>query len=246
MFGLDTNFLGYILMGVASAALIALTYAAINFAQEKTLLIKDEKVRVNVQRVLDAIGKAVNYTNQTFVDEMKKQGAFTKESAKEAFIRTRDLAEKMIDEEGRKVIEQTYNDYDAYIKSTIEELVKYNKELYKAEPEVVVVPTPEVVCPTEPVQEQVDDNTIDLPLVEEVAPVEEVVEEIPEEVAEPVVEPVEEVHELQEDPLEGLLGGEEFPNPMDDVSTPVEDVYPEEGNCEGFGGTNCFPTHSKE
>lgn len=161
----DNNFIGYIALAIFSAVGISLTYAAINFAQEKALLIQDEKVRKGVQRVIDAVGKAVNYTNQTFVDEMKREGSFTKESAKEAFIRTRDMAEKLIDEEGRRIIKESYNDFDTYIKAAIEEQVRYGKDLYQ--PPMVELK----------VQEECEDQSFEEPISKVVLPTEDAVKE---------------------------------------------------------------------
>lgn len=65
---------------------------------------------------------------QTYVDELKKDNAFTKEHQKEAFNLAKQRILMLLKDEGVKAIEDVYGDYLNYIENRIESIIKENKK----------------------------------------------------------------------------------------------------------------------
>ena len=75
----------------------------------------------------DIIVTCVIATNQTYVESLKKQNAFTKEAQKEAFKKTYESVKSILSDEAEEVLSMVYEDLDGYIKQQIEMMVHSNK-----------------------------------------------------------------------------------------------------------------------
>lgn len=73
--------------------------------------------------VQDAIIKAVMFTNQTFVDELKGANLFDEEAQKEAFRKTKDQVLAIITDSQKQLIESAVGDFDKWLDTQIEAYV---------------------------------------------------------------------------------------------------------------------------
>ena len=74
------------------------------------------------------VNKAVITTNQTFVNELKKQGKFDKEAMQEAYKRTYESIIASLSQSFFEYIDEEAVDIDALLKNMIETSVNWNKE----------------------------------------------------------------------------------------------------------------------
>ena len=73
------------------------------------------------------VSKAVITTNQTFVNELKKQGKFDKEAMQEAYKRTYESIVASLSQSFFEYIDEETIDIDALLKNMIETSVNWNK-----------------------------------------------------------------------------------------------------------------------
>lgn len=81
-----------------------------------------------VEMLTSTIETCVIATNQTYVNSLKDQNAFTPEAQKEAFERTKKAILDILGEEGQKYLAQIYGDLNIYISKEIEKQVSWNKK----------------------------------------------------------------------------------------------------------------------
>lgn len=81
-----------------------------------------------IDQVQSAVATIVQSVNQTFVDDLKKSGSFSKESATEAKNKALEMAKELITDEAANAIEQVYGNVDVYLDSLIENTVKELKK----------------------------------------------------------------------------------------------------------------------
>lgn len=74
------------------------------------------------------VNKAVITTNQTFVNELKKQGKFDKEAMQEAYRRTYESIIASLSQSFFEYIDEETIDIDVLLKNMIETSVNWNKE----------------------------------------------------------------------------------------------------------------------
>lgn len=74
------------------------------------------------------VSKAVITTNQTFVNELKKQGKFDKEAMQEAYRRTYESIIASLSQSFLEYIDRETIDIDVLLKNMIETSVNWNKE----------------------------------------------------------------------------------------------------------------------
>lgn len=74
------------------------------------------------------VNKAVITTNQTFVNELKKQGKFDKEAMQEAYRRTYESIVASLSQSFFEHIDKETIDIDMLLKNMIETSVNWNKE----------------------------------------------------------------------------------------------------------------------
>ena len=73
------------------------------------------------------VSKAVITTNQTFVNELKRQGKFDKEAMQEAYRRTYESIIASLSQSFFEYIDEEAVDIDALLKNMIETSVNWNK-----------------------------------------------------------------------------------------------------------------------
>jgi len=87
-----------------------------------------------IQMATDAVAQAVAYTSQTYVDTLKKQGAFTKEAQLEAFRKSRDKVMEILSDTAVGVLMQIYGDFDVWLNTKIEQVCIETKILPEGKP----------------------------------------------------------------------------------------------------------------
>lgn len=126
------EFLKDILYIVITAAVPLLTTYICKFLYEKwtegKANIKNDKISNTLDHVVSMVLNCVETTNQTFVDELKKNGEFTKEAAAEAFLMSKTMAIQMLSEDAAEIIVEVYGDIDVYLDTLIETTVKNLKD----------------------------------------------------------------------------------------------------------------------
>ena len=75
----------------------------------------------------DAVSQAVAFTAQTYVDVLKKEGAFTKEKQIEAFNKARDKTLQILGDAAVLALSDIYNDFDVWLDTKIEEACRLYK-----------------------------------------------------------------------------------------------------------------------
>lgn len=108
-----------------------LTAYAIKFINFKSLEIQNQ---VNndladkyIAMITDTISACVMATNQTYVEVLKKQNAFTAEAQKEAFNLTYNAVMSILTDDAKDYLAEIYGDVSAYITNKIEAEVNINK-----------------------------------------------------------------------------------------------------------------------
>lgn len=100
--------------------------------------IKSEEIQAKVDNdiadkyialLADTISACVMATNQTYVEALKKQGAFTIEAQKEAFNLTFNAVMLVLTDEAKDYLTEMYGDLTTYITSKIEAEVNLNKNI---------------------------------------------------------------------------------------------------------------------
>ena len=89
--------------------------------------IENEKTKQYIENAITAITNAVVSVNQTYVDELKKNGEFTQESQKAAYAIAKKKALKMINDEAKEAITAIYGDINFFLDTFIESAVNDNK-----------------------------------------------------------------------------------------------------------------------
>lgn len=80
-----------------------------------------------IDMLISTIETCVIATNQTYVDELKKQGKFGPEEHDIAYHKTFDAVKALLSEEAQKYLATIYGDLDFYISQLIQESVRVNK-----------------------------------------------------------------------------------------------------------------------
>lgn len=102
----------------------------------KFINIKSSEIQANVDNdmadkyiamVTDTISACVIATNQTYVEALKKQNAFTAEAQKEAFQLTYNAVMAILTDDAKDYLAEIYGDVAAYITNKIEAEVNISK-----------------------------------------------------------------------------------------------------------------------
>ncbi len=117
-----------ILVSVGILVLTNLFVYLSNLSKEKIAKIENIKVREASYKLLDIITKCVSATNQEFVGDLKKEGKFDKDQQEEAWNKTKNKINKILDDESREILEKAYGDLNSYINQTIEDEITNKKE----------------------------------------------------------------------------------------------------------------------
>ena len=108
---------GVIITGLLSWA----TTALVGLLNSK---IKDTKVKKWATDIAQIVMNSVMTITQTYVDNLKKENAFTKEAQQEAFRKCLELVQIQITPELKKYIEDNFGDMQVYLKTQIEAMIK--------------------------------------------------------------------------------------------------------------------------
>ena len=112
------------LLGIATVYLVFLIKAKINELKLK----KDNDLLDKYLSMLEnTITDCVIATTQTYVDSLKKQGAFDADAQKVAFTKTYTNVMKILTEDAKEYLEQALGDLESYIYNKIESEVALNK-----------------------------------------------------------------------------------------------------------------------
>lgn len=97
------------------------------FANHLSAQTDNELAKKYLKEAADAIEEAVAFTNQTYVDTLKKSGTFTEENQEEARKKSLDKAIALLTADARKFLEEAYGDLNSYLLNRIEPEVRRQK-----------------------------------------------------------------------------------------------------------------------
>ena len=89
---------------------------------------KNKKMGQYIETAVGVLTDAVLEVEQTYVDELKKEGAFTPEAQEAAKNQALAIAKRLITKEGKDAIITVYGDFEAFALTKIEALVKQGKK----------------------------------------------------------------------------------------------------------------------
>lgn len=112
------------LLGVLTAYIIKFINIKSNEIQNK---VDSEIGDKYIDMLADTISACVIATNQTYVEALKKQNAFTPEAQKEAFTLTYNAVMSVLTDEAKVYLTAIYGDLTAYITNKIEAEVNISK-----------------------------------------------------------------------------------------------------------------------
>ena len=90
---------------------------------------KNETEKKYINMLNNTISDCVIATTQTYVDTLKKQGAFDAEAQKIAFTMTYEAVVKLLTDEATKYLNEAVGDLNLYITQKIESEVNLNKTI---------------------------------------------------------------------------------------------------------------------
>lgn len=112
------------LLGVLTTYLIKYINAKSKEIQEQ---VDNELAAKYIQMLSDTITDCVIATNQTYVEALKKDNAFTKEAQEEAFKKTYEAVLNTLTDDAIGYLAEIYGDLNSYIKTKIEAEVNNQK-----------------------------------------------------------------------------------------------------------------------
>ena len=125
------NNISPILSNVLILIITALTSYIVTYINKKKKALQLEMDNMLAIKYTDMIEKTiidcVNATNQTYVEALKKDNAFTKEAQAEAFNRTLNSVMKILSDDCLEYLTTVTTDVNAYIYNKIEAEVNYAK-----------------------------------------------------------------------------------------------------------------------
>lgn len=90
--------------------------------------IKDDRVRLHLNKAAELANQAVLTTNQNFVDNLKKAGTFDEKQADIAFRKSVKLTKSLMADETKKVVEGAVGDFEVFLMTLVEQQVVIAKE----------------------------------------------------------------------------------------------------------------------
>ena len=122
----------YEILDVCLIPLLAvLTTYIVKYIQVKNVEIQNKIENDTADKYIDMLASTiiscVTATNQTYVEALKKDNAFTVEAQKEAFKMTYDSIMAILTEEAKKCLTEVYGDLTTYISARIEAEVNHMK-----------------------------------------------------------------------------------------------------------------------
>lgn len=112
------------LLGLAIGYLVKFLEAKRDEANAST---DNETLNKYNSMLLDTVITCLKATNQTYVNSLKEEGAFTAEAQKEAFDKTKAAVLEILADDAKDFLGQAYGDLDTKINNLIEAQVAENK-----------------------------------------------------------------------------------------------------------------------
>lgn len=114
-----------IIMAVVGAALTALSTMATAFITTK---IKNEKLKALLSGALTIVQDGVNYTYQTFVEEIKGTDGWTEEAKNAAVEKALAYIKTNLSAQAQEYVKSVYGDVDVWAREQIEIAIKKSKD----------------------------------------------------------------------------------------------------------------------
>ena len=128
------NFINYMIpvVGTALGTLLSalFAYLIVYINKKKQALLENSKSEIEkkyIEKISKTITDCVIATNQTFVETLKKENAFTKEAQEEAFQKTITNIMSILNEDCIEYLESITSDIAVYLRNKIEAEVNKNK-----------------------------------------------------------------------------------------------------------------------
>ena len=112
------------LLGVLTAFIVKYINVKSSEIQNK---VENDTMDKYIAMLGDTISACVIATNQTYVEALKKDNAFTKEAQVEAFKQTYEAVMSVLTDDAKKYLTEAYGDLTAYITNKIEAEVNMSK-----------------------------------------------------------------------------------------------------------------------
>ena len=126
-----------LLYAVITAAVPVITMYIVKFLKTIFSKVKVETdqtiVKNTIDEALEIVLKVVASTSQTYVDSLKAEGKFDKESQLVAFNNTKDTIKSLLSDEAKNLIATLYDDIDTWLTIQIESAVREQKLIIKKE-----------------------------------------------------------------------------------------------------------------
>lgn len=112
-----------IVQGILIPVIAVLGAAAVRFISEK---LKSTRAKRILEQAADAAQAAVAQVAQSFVDDLKKAGAWDAEAGKEAARRALDLAKTLLGDFAYATLQDIVGEAEEYLKAKIEQAVRFD------------------------------------------------------------------------------------------------------------------------
>lgn len=121
-----------IILNIISVVVTAVILPLISYAGARLIAwlntkIKDENAKQQLTIATDIVTNAVRSVFQTYVETLKKNGTFDKESQKVALIKAKDDALAQMSDEIKDYITKNYGDLETWITTQIESTINILK-----------------------------------------------------------------------------------------------------------------------
>lgn len=121
-----------IILNIISVVVTAVILPLISYAGARLIAwfnakIKDENAKQQLTVATDIVMNAVRSVFQTYVETLKKNGTFDKESQKVALIKAKDDALAQMSDEIKDYITKNYGDLETWITTQIESTINILK-----------------------------------------------------------------------------------------------------------------------
>lgn len=121
-----------IILNIISVVVTAIILPLISYAGARLITwlntkIKDENAKQQLTVATDIVMNAVRSVFQTYVETLKKNGTFDKESQKVALIKAKDDALAQMSDEIKDYITKNYGDLETWITTQIESTINILK-----------------------------------------------------------------------------------------------------------------------
>lgn len=120
-------FLKLVIMVVVPVATSVLTFLLKTYLEELINKNVQNETADALKKGLNIILDSVNYVQQTYVDNLKKEDKFTVEAQSKALQSAKQRAIELMNTDVQSAIEASYGNLDTYVTTVIESLIKKNK-----------------------------------------------------------------------------------------------------------------------